>query len=104
MVLLSAYELDARTTVFTVLEQWSERRWLRTRVTEREQRYVLELRVRRWHDGERYVLRQDPRHFRLWELFAAWRIEKKLSRAVGIAEPEPLLELNRLLERYPVRD
>lgn len=87
MSLVSCVELDPLTFQLRVLERWTERRWFRTFEHERQATYTLAVRVERFHDGQHYILRQDPRHFRLWELFGAWRLEKKLDAFVGIDPP-----------------
>lgn len=91
MQLLDCYLLDQRTVVLTVREQHAERRWFRTVTTEEVKRYVLALRVERWLDGDHYVLLPDPRHFRLWELFAAWRVSQKFNAVVDLPVDRPLL-------------
>jgi len=87
MSLVSVVELDPFNFQVRVIERWTEKRWFRTVEHERQGTYTLAVRVERFHDGQHYVLRQDPRHFRLWELFAAWRLEKKLDAYVGIDGP-----------------
>jgi hypothetical protein len=92
MTLVSCVELDARTVMLTVREHWSARRWLRIWRTEAVKSYTLAIRVGRWLDGDRYVLKPDPRHMRLTELFASWCIEQKLDRATGLPESARLLD------------
>lgn len=85
MRLVSCIELDLRTIQLTVFEQWIESRWrgLRVRETEVVKSYVLSVSVGRWLDGDHYVLKPDPRHFRLMELWAAWMAERKLDEYIG---------------------
>lgn len=94
MRLVSVVVLDAWNISMTVREVHTERRWFRTVEHEQVKSYDLAIRVERWLDGTSYILRQDPRHFRLWELFAAWRMEQKFNRAIGIPDPResPLLD------------
>jgi len=87
MSLVSVVELDPFNFQVRVIERRTEKRWFRSVEHERQATYTLAVRVERFHDGQHYVLRQDPRHFRLWELFAAWRLEKKLDAYVGIDGP-----------------
>jgi len=91
MVLLSCVQLDARTFTLTVRESWTDRRWLRRVRREQVKTYDLAVRVGRWLDGDSYVLKPDPRHFRLCELFAAWRVDQKLNAGVGLPSNDPLL-------------
>jgi hypothetical protein len=85
--LVSVVLLDAYNVSMTVRECWTERRrWFRKIERERVKSYDLAIRVGRWLDGTNYILRQDPRHFRLFELLAAWRLEKKLD--AYIFEPD----------------
>lgn len=92
--LLSCTFLDPWNVTMTVRECWTEKRWGGLKTIQREQvkSYDLAIRVGRFLDGNNYVLRQDPRHFRLWELFAAWRMEQKFNRAIGIPADSPLLD------------
>jgi hypothetical protein len=94
MRLVSCTFLDPWHVTMTVRECWTERRgwFFRDIEHERVKSYDLAIRVGRWLDGTNYVLRQDPRHFRLWELFGAWRMEQKFNRAVGIPADSPLLD------------
>lgn len=87
MRLLHCIELDPRTFMLTVCECHSERRWFWTFEHEQQRSYTLSVGVGRWHDGDRYVLQPDPRHFRLWELFGSWRLERKLDTFVELSAP-----------------
>ena len=87
MSLVSIVELDSFNFQVSVVERWTEKRWFRSVEHERQATYTVAIRVGRFHDGQHYILKQDPRHFRLWELFAAWRLEKKLDAYVGIDGP-----------------
>lgn len=91
MRLLGFVQLDPRNVQMTVLERWTERCWFRDVVREREKTYSMSIGVGRWLDGDHYILRQDARHFRLWELWQARRIEQKLDAFVF--EPEPAVHL-----------
>lgn len=118
MRLVSCVELDRRHVMLTVLEQWvsEERRWLRVVRTEREcvKSYTLNIGVGRWLDGNRYVLKPDPRHFRLMELWAAWMAERRLDAFIdgggempeaapspprGPLPPVPVLPERRVMRR-----
>lgn len=85
--LVGVVEIDPLTFQLTVLERWSERRWFRSVEHEQQRTYTLQARVGTWLDGDEYVPRSDPRHGRLWELFGAWRIERKLDAFIEIDEP-----------------
>jgi len=85
--LLTCIELDPRTIQLTVRERWSERRLFWNVEHERERTYTLQIGVGCWHDGDHFILSNDARHFRLWELFAASRIERKLDAFVFAPEP-----------------
>lgn len=80
--LISCVELDKRTVLLTVLESWvsETKRWLRVTRTESEcvKGYTLNIGVGRWHDGSHYVIKPNPVHFRLMELWAGWMAERKL--------------------------
>jgi hypothetical protein len=91
--LVSCTFLDAWNVTITVRECWAERRWLRVVQREQVKSYDLAIRVGRFLDAstKSYVLRQDPRHFRLWELFGAWRMSQKFNTVVGIPAESPLL-------------
>jgi hypothetical protein len=90
--LVSCTFLDAWNVTMTVREVFTERRWLRAVQREQVKTYDLAIRVGRWLDGSTYVLRQDPRHFRLCEIFGAWRMEQKFNLAIGIPADAPLLD------------
>lgn len=90
MALWSCIRLDDWTFSMTVVERWTERRWLGVETREQLKTYDLGIRVGRWLDGNRYVLPPDPRHFKLWELFGAWRIERRLDEYLGQREPSPV--------------
>jgi hypothetical protein len=88
MQLLGVVEISARDFQLTVLERRSVRRFLRTVEHEQQRSYSLNLGVGRWMGPDsRYVLKPDPRHFRLMELWSAWLEEKKLDAFVGIDAP-----------------
>lgn len=72
MQLLSAFNLDPRTFQMSVFEN------------ERERTYTMNVGVGRWIDGDKFVLKPDPRHFRLMELWSAWLDERKLDAYVGL--------------------
>jgi hypothetical protein len=97
--LVSCTFLDAWNVTMTVRECWTEKRWGGLKTIQREQIkcYDLAIRVGRFLDGTSYVLRQDPRHFRLCELFAGWRLEQKLDAYVGIDPPVVTCALPRAL-------
>lgn len=117
MRLVSCVELDRRTVMLTVLERavTQEKRWLRVTRTESEavKNYTLSIGVGRWLDDcSRYVLKPDPRHFRLMELWAAWMAERKLDAFIerdmpdaapapprGPLPPVPVLAPRRSLRR-----
>jgi hypothetical protein len=88
MRIVSVTFLDPWNLTMTVRERWEEKRWGGLRVVQHEQvkSYDLAIRVERWLDAanKSYVLRQDPRHLRLFELFASWRMERKIDVFIGI--------------------
>lgn len=90
--LVSCTMLDPWNVTMTVRECWTERRWFRTIERERVKSYDLAVRVGRWLDASTstYVLRQDPRHFRLFEIWAAHRMSQKFSKVVGLPVDSPL--------------
>lgn len=80
MKLVDCFALDLRNFQLTVTEQWEEKRWrgLRVVTTEVVKTYSMNIGVGRWMDGDRFVLKPDPRHFRLIEIWSAWWEEQKL--------------------------
>lgn len=99
MTLSRVVELDPYTFQLSVIERWTEKRWFRTVEHERQAVYTIAIRIGRFHDGQHYILRQDPRHFRLFELFAKWRLERKLDAYVGIDPPAHVLPPAPVLPR-----
>jgi hypothetical protein len=93
MRLISCVELDPRTIMLTVLEQLSEKRVFRSVLSERQRHYSLQVGVGRWHDGEHFILNNDPRHFRLMELLQKHRLEQKLDEYIGLESSKPRLWL-----------
>lgn len=91
MQLLGCLQIDPLTVQLTVLERW--RSW-RLFTTTRTSSYVLAICVERWLEleNQRYVLRPDPRHMRLCELWAGERINQKFNRATGLPVDAPLLD------------
>jgi hypothetical protein len=102
MRLVSAVELDPRTIQLTVIERWSEKRWMRTVEYEQQRTFTLQVGVGRWHDGEHFVLRQDPRHFRLMELWEKHRLEQKLDNYIERPTAMPPAQRQRVGPLPPV--
>lgn len=115
MRVTSYVELDRRTIMLTVIESWlvEDKRWFRVIRTQREfvKSYVLNIGVGRWLDGTRYVLKPDPRHFRLMEVWAAWIAEQKLDAFIEgdmpgdapVSPRAPLPPVPVLAQRGPLR-
>jgi hypothetical protein len=113
MRLISCVELDPRTVMLTILESWTEKRVFRSVRSERQRHYTLSVGVGRWHDGDRFILNTDPRHFRLMELLQRHRLEQRLddyierptgmppaqAQRVGPLPPAPVLAPRAPLSR-----